>query len=322
MSRLLARRRSVVPTAGLAAGLAAVLLAACTGGASPSPTPPPSLDPGATPGASPESSPTTASGDIAHPTGAADLVLRFGEGGGFVMPAFAMVQVPHFSLFGDGTVIYRPASEPFPETKPGEPIRFPQLRVARMTEEQVQALLADALGAGGLAVAKPRYENQQVADAPTALFTFDVEGSRRQVSVYALGIGPMDPANPGPDDEILAALAALGERLRNFDQEVAKGNATDLGRYSPTAFRASLLEDGFAQGPARPWPWPTFGPDGFAPFEDGTSFGFPSRVLSGLEVALLGVDDPAGGVSGIVLAGPAGKTYSLGLRPLLPDELA
>jgi hypothetical protein len=231
-----------------------------------------------------------------------------------------MVQVPHFSLFGDGTVIYRPVSEPFPEVRPGDPIRFRQLRVAKMTEDQVQALLRDALGDGGLAVAKPRYENPQVADAPTAVFSIDAGGSRRLVSAYALGIGPADPANPGPDDEILSAMAAFAERLRTFDQEVAKGNATDLGRYSPTAFRASLLEDGFAQGPARPWPWPTFGPDGFAPFEDGNGFGFPSRVLSGLEVSLLGVDDPAGGVSGIVLAGPDGKTYSLGLRPLLPDE--
>ncbi len=317
MSSSLVRRRLVVPATGLAA---AVVLAACSGGASPVPSAPPSVDPVATPGASPEASPTTVTGEIAHPTGATDLVLRFSEGGGFVMPAFAMVQVPQFTLLGDGTVIYRPASEPFPETKPGEPIRFPQLRVAKMTEEQVQALLRDALGPGGLGVAKPRYENPQVADAPTAVFTFDANGTRRQVSVYALGIGPMDPANPGPDDEIVAAMAALGERLRNFDQEVAKGNATDVGRYSPTAFRASLLEDGFSEGPARPWPWPTFGPDGFTPFEDGTGFGFPSRVLSGLEVSLLGIDQPAGGVSGIVLAGPDGKTYSLGLRPLLPDE--
>lgn len=236
------------------------------------------------------------------------------------MPAFAMVQVPFFSLFGDGTVIYRPASEPFPETKPGEPMRFPQLRVAQMTEAQMQALLGDALGAGGLAEARDRYENQQVADASTAVFAIDAGGIRKRVSAYALGLGMADPANPGPDDEILAAMAAFADRLRNFDQEVAAGNATDVGLYQPDRFRASLLEGGFAEGPARPWPWPTFGPDGFVAVDDGTGFGFPSRVVSGLEVALLGVDKPEGGISGISVSAPDGTVYVLGLRPLLPDE--
>lgn len=321
MSRSTLRRRLVVPAAGLAAAL---LLGACSGAASPTPSAPPSIDPQASPagspGASPESTPTAPTGEIVHPTGATDLVLRFGEGGGFVMPAFAMVQVPYFTLYGDGTVIYRPVSEPFPETKPGEPMRFPPLRVATMTEEQVQALLRDALGAGGLGVARERYENQLVADAPTAVFTIVADGRQRQVSVYALGLGMADPANPGPDDEILAAMATFAERLRNFDQEVAAGNATAVGQYQPDRFRASLLEGGFVEGPSRPWPWPTFGPGDFAMFDDGTGFGFPSRVLSGLEVSLLGVEGPEGGLSGIVLAGPDGTTYALGLRPLLPDE--
>jgi hypothetical protein len=122
------------------AGLASVLLlSGCGGGSSPAATALP-----------------TATGAIAHPVGATELVLRFAEGGGFVMPTFAMIQVPYFSLYGDGTVLYRPASAPWPETKPGEPMRFPPLQVATMTEVQVQALLRDALGAGGLGVARRR----------------------------------------------------------------------------------------------------------------------------------------------------------------------
>ena len=316
-------RRLVV--AGLASAL---VLSACSGAASPSssvPTPSPgaSGSPGlsGTPAGSPEPSPSGVAGSIVHPTGTAEIVLRFGEGGGFTAPAFAMIQVPSFSLYGDGTVIYRPASEPFPETKPGEPMRFPALRVARMSEAQVQALLADALGPGGLGVAKPSYENMQVADAPTAVFAFDADGRQKRISVYALGMAMDDPANPNPDAAVLTAMAALAERLRNFDQEIAKGNATDVGLYAPTRFRASLLEGGpGADGVPRPWPWPTFGPDAFSVVDQETGFGFPSKVLSGIEMSLLGLEKPEGGVSGISLIGPNGTVYGLGLRPLLPDE--
>jgi len=305
------------------AGLAsALVLVACAGVSSPSTAvPPTTAGPSATPAGSPVASPTAATGAIAHPTGASELVLRFAEGGGFVMPTFAMIQVPHFSLYGDGTVIYRPASEPWPETKPGEPMRFPPLQVATMTEEQIQELLRDALGDGGLGIARERYENNQVADASTAVFTVNADGRQRRVSAYALGLMIDDPANPNPDAAILTAMAGFAERLRNFDQELAKGNGTAAGLYLPTRFRASLLEGGLgAEGVPRPWPWPTFGPEGFATVDQGDGFGFPSRVISGLEMSLLGIEKPEGGVSGISLRAPNGTVYGLGIRPLLPDE--
>jgi hypothetical protein len=265
--------------------------------------------------------PTAATGAIAHPTGASELVLRLAEGGGFVMPTFAMIQVPHFSLYGDGTVVYRPASAPWPETKPGEPMRFPPLQVATMTEEQIQALLRDALGDGGLGVARERYENNQVADASTAVFTVNADGRQRRVSAYALGLLIDDPANPNPDAAILTAMATFAERLRNFDQELAKGHGKAAGLYLPTRFRASLLEGGLGgDGVPRPWPWPTFGPEGFATVDQGDGFGFPSRAISGLEMSLLGIEKPEGGVSGILLRAPNGTVYGLGIRPLLPDE--
>lgn len=305
-----------------AAGLATVLLlAGCAGGLSPDAGASASPGSSAAPSGTPASSPTVEPASIAHPAGATELVLRLDEGGGFVMPAFAMIQVPYFSLYGDGTVIYRPASAPWPETKPGEPMRFPPLQVATMTEAQVQALLRDALGAGGLGIARERYENNQVADASTAVFTVNADGRQRRVSVYALGLAIDDPASPNPDAAILAAMASFAERLRNFDQEVAAGNATATGLYSPTRFRASILEGGpGGDGIPRPWPWPTFGPEGFATVEVGDGFGFPSRAISGIEMSLLGVEKPEGGVSGISLRAPDGTIYGLGIRPLLPDE--
>jgi hypothetical protein len=316
MAHLIDRRLAV------AVLVSALVLAACGGGSSPSTAASPATaGPSTTAAGSPAASPTLETSAIAHPTGASELVLRFGEGGGFVMPTFAMIQVPHFSLYGDGTVIYRPASAPWPETKLGEPMRFPPLQVATMTEEQVQALLRDALGDGGLGIARERYENNQVADASTAVFTVNADGRQRRVSAYALGLLIDDPANPNPDAAILKAMAGFAERLRNFDQELAKGNGTAAGLYFPTRFRASLLEGGLGgDAVPRPWPWPTFGPEGFATVDQGDGFGFPSRAISGLEMSLLGIEKPEGGVSGISLRAPNGTVYGLGIRPLLPDE--
>jgi hypothetical protein len=328
MSRSTDRRLSVVaPSAGLAAAL---LLAACSGGASLSPSNAPSGEPPGSPAGSPvtspegspEVSPTAPSGEISHPTGATDVVVRLSEGGGMMIPTYTLAQVPYFTLYGDGTVIYRPVSEPLPEVEPGDPLRFPQLHVATMTEDQVQALLRDALGPGGLGVARERYDTMFVSDAPTALFEINADGREKAVSVYALGFAPADPSNPGPDDEILAAMGAFGERLRNFDQEVAQGTATDAGLLEPTGYLASLLEGGFAEGPAQPWPWPEIEPDDFAVDGSAAGFGYPTRALTLDEVAALGVENPAGGVSGIPLAAPDGTVYVLGIRPLLPDEAA
>jgi hypothetical protein len=92
----------------------AIVIAACSaaGGASPAPA---SGAPSAAPSVAPAGSPTT--GAIDHKTGATDVVLRYEEGGGFVMPAFTAAAVPHFTLYGDGTVIFR---NPMLEGPPAE----------------------------------------------------------------------------------------------------------------------------------------------------------------------------------------------------------
>jgi hypothetical protein len=97
------RAPSVRPpsTSALAAtGLLALSLAACSAtGASPSPS------------GSPSASPTEA-GAVEHPTGATEIVLRMKEGGGFVPMGYAATEMPQFTLYGDGTVIYRSAGMP------------------------------------------------------------------------------------------------------------------------------------------------------------------------------------------------------------------
>lgn len=303
-----AARRSALALASMLA--VAALVAACGAGASPSPASTPGATPGST--AIPKGSPP-----IDHPTGEREVILRFEEGGGFVAPSFLAVEVPCFTLYGDGTVIYRPAAEPPLAQREGDPLRFPPLHVAKMTDAQVQDLLRAALVDGGLALARARYENAMVADAPTATFTIRAGGLDKTVSVYALGM----EAEPGPDSTIRKQMAALADRLRAFDLEVAAGRATDVGLYAPDRFRGTLYETGGQPtSNLRKWPWPTFGPDAFLEPPSG-QFGLPSKVLSGLEAGLAGVDRIAGGASGIGVLGPDGQTaYELGLRPLLPDE--
>jgi hypothetical protein len=116
-----------------------------------------------------------------------------------------------------------------------------------MTEAQVQDLLRAALLEGGLAVAGSRYENQMIADAPTAVFTIRAGGLDKTVSVYALGL----ETEPGPDAVIRKQLATLGERLRAFDVEVAAGRATEVGRHVPDRFRATLIDMGGEPARAR-----------------------------------------------------------------------
>lgn len=283
-------------------------VAACGGAAS---TPGSTSSPGASPGASPTSSP---SGDgLAHPTGSDEIVLRFDESGGFVPPEFLAAHVPYFTLYGDGRVVFVSTSTVVQPT-PDNVSVGPPIRTATLSEDQIQSLLAMALGDGGLAVARAEYQNPLVADAPTAVFEINVDGGSKTVSVVALGM----EGEPGPDSMTLAKLAALRERLRDFDQ----GGALAASPYVPTAYRGVLLEAAGVQGvPIRDWPWEDLSPADFPLPGDPNVLQQRKRVLTPEQVEALGVTGYESGIqSGIWLRGPDGKLYSLAVRPLLPDE--
>jgi hypothetical protein len=282
--------------------------AACTsGGAAASATP------GDTSGATPE--PTPAQQGIAHPTGAGEIVLRFDESGGFVPVEFTLSHIPQFTLYGDGTVVFVSTGTPTQPTADGAWAGAP-LRTARLTEEQVQALLEFALTDGGLAVAKAEYNNPLVADAPTAVFELHADGTEKTVSVVALGL----EAEPGPDAGVRTALTGLGDRLRNFDQS----GTLSSDPYQAPAYRGVLLDaDGAVGVNTRPWPWADLGIDDFAAPEDPNAFQQRTRVLTPDEAAAVGVQGYENGIqSGVYLSSPDGKVYSFVLRPLLPGEAA
>jgi hypothetical protein len=300
--------------------VAALIAVACSSPAtSPSGSPAspgPSNGPSSSPSASP--SPSQASDAIEHPTGATDIVLRYDETGGFVMPAFLASRVPYFTLYGDGTVVFQQMTDQGPIELPDGAFANRPLRVARMDEAQIQQLLRYALTEGGLGIARPNYESGGIADATTAVFDLNAGGLKKTVSVYALGIDP-GPNTPAGDVVARAAFQRLAERLRDFDQ----GGTVPTDVYVPGSFRGILMESGPVQGvPLVKWPWKDLKPADFAAPADPNNPGFPTHIVTKDHVIALGV--PAGSVDGgiqnVFVKGPDGKTYSFAARPLLPGE--
>lgn len=285
----------------LAAALAiALALAACS--AQPTATSP-TMTPGPT-------ATDAASGFVEHPTEAHVVVLRLESGGGLVSVDFFATQLPTFSLFGAGTVLY---AEPLRAGRPGLPGPLP-LRKATMDEAQMSALLAFALGQGGLGEARADYLNPPVTDAPTSVFTIRASGLDKTVSVYALGID----SSATPDQAIRARFQQLSDLLSAFDTQVRTGRATGAGPYDPPAYRAVLSE---AQGvpgdvDVRGWPWDDLT---LADFKPRPNDGRRYAVITLDQARLLGAS-PQGGLFPVAVRGPDGVTYTIALRPLLPDE--
>jgi hypothetical protein len=272
--------------------------------------------PGATgsPGgsASPAAAPASQSPEgIAHPTGADEVVLRYDESGGFVPVEFLAAHVPYFTLYGDGTVVF--VSNEAVEWRENQPATGQSIRTAKLSEAQVQDLLEFALADGGLAIARERYDNPMVADAPTAVFEINADGDSKTVSVMALGLD----LEPGPDTAIKTALAKLGERLRDFDA----GGSLASQPYAPAAYRGILLEAAGVQGVnLREWPWPELALADFKLPVDASVLQQRTRVLTPPEAEAVDVEGFEAGVQGGLYYRVDGMLYTFVLRPLLPDE--
>ena len=230
------------------------------------------------------------------------------------MPAFLATQAPIFTLYGDGTIIFRN-----PSLDPLEPVGsiFPMraFRIARLSEAQVQDLLARALGEGGLGIARPDYPNNQISDAATAVFTVNAGGVQKTVSIYALGL----EIENTPDGPARVAFRKLADRLGNIDD----GGAIPTDEYAPEHYRGILLDGQPGAPDAKPWPWTDVAPSDFVSNADPNAFQLPARMMTVDEVKALEIEPFAGGFQGLTLIGPDdGKAYTFSLRPLLPDETA
>jgi len=262
---------------------------------------------------SPTSEPTgTPIGRIAHATGPTDVVLRFDSdpdlgvsdlGGERFQPG------PEFTLYGDGTVIFRNERAELPPAE-GPIIRARPFKIGQLDEDEIQSLLRFAIGEGGLSDACERYETRDIDGFASGVFTVRTGSLVKRVA--------------GVSD---SPLYGLVEHLRNFDRET--GIPTES--WKPDRYWGNLLEagswikDGLLPDPRDagivPWPWPDIDPEEFvAPANPGW-WAEMRRVMSADEAAVLGLSDNGGVVQRIYLLGPDGKTiYSFSLWPMLPDE--
>ena len=258
---------------------------------------------GATTGPTPEPTPTAVAG-IEHPTGAKDIVLRVEESGGFVPVDFIATQAPSFTLYGDGTVVFRDP-QAVPPAAVGNVIRSVPFETIKLDEEGIQALLAYALGPGGIGLAVGPYMGL-VMDIPSTTFTVNADGRIKQVSVT--GLSPDMHPN---DVVIVSALAGLGEKLRTFGNDVAGEIA-----YEPATYRGVLQKVDQPNGAAVDWPWTDLQPGDFT---GGANEFLLVHTLTPAQVAALNIPEVQGGMLGLNLQAGA-QLYSLAVRPLLPDE--
>jgi hypothetical protein len=279
----------------LAASLVLLLAAACA----------PAAGGTAGPSSGPTSAPTpTAVAGIEHPTGAKDIVLRVEESGGFVPVDFLATSAPTFTLYGDGTVVFRDG-QAVPPDAVGSVMRSVPFQTIKLDEEGIQALLTFALGPGGIGVAVGPYIGAG-ADIPSTMFTVNADGRQKQVSV--MGLSPDMHPN---DLVIVTALAGLAEKLRTFGNDVA-GEVV----YAPAAYRGVLQKIDQANGAVVDWPWTDVKP---ADFTAGPNDFLLLHTLTPAQVAALKVPQVEGGMLGLNVQ-KDGQLYSLALRPLLPDE--
>jgi len=290
---------------------ALILIVAACGSAGLGGSPAASATASSPPTGAPSSTPGTF-GAIEHATGATDVILRYDETGGFAPMEWAASSAPIFTLYGDGTIVFRnERQDPMPPVGSVRP--FLPFRTAEMNEEQIQALLEFALGPGGLGTARPNYPNDRIADASNAVFTLRAGGLSKTVSVYALGI---DSAQV-PDAQSRKAFVGLRDHLVDIDQ----GGTITTAVYAPGRYRGILQEGQPGAPDQRAWPWKDIKTSAFVPDGDPNGFQVPTRALTVAEVGSLGIGPYQGGFIGLPLVGPGdGKFYTLSLRPLLPDE--
>jgi len=254
-----------------------------------------------TPSGSPPSS--------AVPSGAPDsaqIILQMDVCCGFVPEVVRQLSMPTFTLYADGTAIYRPSTG-------GTFDAPPPLMQAQLSPQQADALIGYALGPGGLAAADAVYDDRFVTDQPTTTFLIDADGVTRTVSAYALGFPPLEP---GPNDAELARLTALANTLTNFDALVAAGHVESSQVYEPTQYLAVVTPD-TSDGTAPASDWPITDVELVMP-ADGSAIILTLTPEQVSQVTTV----PSGGVGGLTYTTPDGQRVSVTIRPMLPGEVA
>jgi hypothetical protein len=249
------------------------------------------------------------SGLVEHATGPRDIVLRYDSGPDHGELTQVQFQPgPEFTLYGDGRVTYRDETAEY--TRDGPLVLGTPFMISRLSEDEIQALLGYALGAGGLGIARSRYSTGgEGCWGGTWTFTVHLGGYDKQVEV----LGCWNP------------FEALAQHLRT-GAGAPPGSALTGGQYVGSLLAAKpWIEAGLLRKPAAaevlPWPWPDIKPADFGepvPVEMGSD---QRRMMSADELDALGVARDGAVVGPTYVRGPDGKTlYTVSVWPLLPDQ--
>jgi hypothetical protein len=234
------------------------------------------------------------------------VVLRMETVGGFAPLQALLMRVPTFTLYSDGSAVYRPAPDPGAED-PGAA----SLATTTLSPELMAELLGLALDGGGLREAREDYQVGGIADATTTVFTVRFGDVDKSVSVYALGLDV-----EGPDRRAYRRFLRLAELLADFDAWLPED--AEVGFFQPAVYRAIFVDDDPEQFDAVPWPWTDLVRADLVPVPDAPAV--LEADLTPAQAALVS-EVPTGGATGIIVLAPdASAAWRLSVRPLLPDE--
>lgn len=254
-------------------------------------------------------SPSASTTSAVSPSGAPDserIILQMDVCCGFVPETVRQLSMPTFTLYADGTAIYRPSTG-------GTFDAPPPLMQAQLSPGQVDALIGYALGPGGLAAADTVYDDLFVTDQATTTLMIDADGISKTVSAYALGFPAPEPR---PNALELARLAALADTLSHFDAQVAAGHVESSQVYEPSQYLAIITPD-TSDGTTPAADWPITDVELVTP-ADGSALILTLTPEQVSQVTTV----PSGGVGGLIYTTPDGHRVSVTIRPMLPGEQA
>jgi hypothetical protein len=222
-------------------------------------------------------------------------------------------------VYGDGTVL-----APGVTSAADNPI-VPRLAITKITEAGMQALLAAAARAGLLGK-NEQYNSGPVPDAGTTTFTVIADGHTHTVSVVGLGMQGGDPSTQEARDK----LAAFNEALMDIPTLVGPANVlAPQTAWKPDGLLVFAQAADSTGGPTAAWPLSTplaqFG-DEIRSGESGG--GLNPGAVGALRCGMVSGSDFATLTTALDAATPdtlwtsGGATWSLTVRPQLPDEAA
>jgi len=285
--------------------------------------------------------PDTGTPPTVESKGPDDVVLRVDTGGGFVPVEVNLAHIPEFSLYGDGRAI---TQGPQIMIYPGPAL--PNLLVRKIAPAGVTEILKAAQKAG---LTGPNRNFDQAAnvvtDMPTTTFTLSTDDGTHETSAYGFDFLREVENLSDKDREAVDALFKFQSFLQELEDRLPEGSVGKEESYRPGQMRAHATErvtqpaeqapaeDPAAQTGEQPggttieppieelpqepvaWPLP-------APLSE---FGQPSQPESYRCGTVEGADldlllEAAQKANQLSPWTSGGKTYTVILRPLLPDE--